>query len=165
MTDAKVEVSAEDRSMRISLSGEIDLANAAAVEDEIREAVSNQPAIVSVDLTDLTYMDSAGVKILFTRHLGYRRCGSRWNSSYRPAVPPAGSSSYRGSSRSLRSNQRTPDRSSPRRSRSPKRPVSFRAYADRGSGVYEGDSGTGTELPASRVISIYPYLHATRRRR
>lgn len=44
MTDARVEVSAEDRSMRISLSGEIDLANAAAVEDEIREAVSNQPA-------------------------------------------------------------------------------------------------------------------------
>jgi anti-anti-sigma factor len=66
MTDAKVEVSAEDRSMRISLSGEIDLANAAAVEDEIRAAVSNQPAIVSVDLTDLTYMDSAGVRILFT---------------------------------------------------------------------------------------------------
>jgi anti-anti-sigma factor len=66
MTDARVEVSAEDRSMRISLSGEIDLANAAAVEDEIREAMSNQPAIVSVDLTDLTYMDSAGVRILFT---------------------------------------------------------------------------------------------------
>jgi anti-anti-sigma factor len=65
MTDARVEVSAEDRSMRISLSGEIDLANAAAVEDEIREAVSNQPAVVSVDLSDLTYLDSAGVRILF----------------------------------------------------------------------------------------------------
>ena len=66
MTDARVEVSAEDRSMRISLSGEIDLANAAAVEDEIREAVSNLPAVVSVDLSDLTYLDSAGVRILFT---------------------------------------------------------------------------------------------------
>jgi anti-anti-sigma factor len=66
MTDARVEVSAEDRSMRIRLSGEIDLANAAAVEDEIREAVSNLPAVVSVDLSDLTYLDSAGVRILFT---------------------------------------------------------------------------------------------------
>lgn len=65
MTDAKVEVSAEDRSMRISLSGEIDLANAAAVEDEIREAVSRKPDAVSVDLTDLTYLDSAGIRILF----------------------------------------------------------------------------------------------------
>jgi anti-anti-sigma factor len=51
--------------MRIVLSGEIDLANAAAVEDELREAVSRQPATVSVDLTDLTYMDSARVRILF----------------------------------------------------------------------------------------------------
>ena len=65
MTDAKVETSAEDGSLRITLSGEIDLANAAAVEDEIRAAVSNQPTTVSVDLTDLTYMDSAGIRILF----------------------------------------------------------------------------------------------------
>jgi len=65
MTNARVEASAEDGSIRIALSGEIDLANAAAVEDEIREAVSSQPAKVSVDLTDLTYLDSAGVRILF----------------------------------------------------------------------------------------------------
>lgn len=65
MTDAKVETSTEDGSMRITLSGEIDLANAAVVEDEIRAAVSNQPTTVSVDLTDLTYMDSAGIRILF----------------------------------------------------------------------------------------------------
>jgi anti-anti-sigma factor len=65
VTDAKVETSAEDGSMHITLSGEIDLANAAVVEDEIRAAVSNQPTTVSVDLTDLTYMDSAGIRILF----------------------------------------------------------------------------------------------------
>ncbi len=65
MTNARVAASAEDGSMRIALSGEIDLANAAAVEDEIREAMSRQPAKVSVDLTDLTYLDSAGVRILF----------------------------------------------------------------------------------------------------
>jgi anti-anti-sigma factor len=46
--------------MHIALSGEIDLANAATVEDKIREAVSHQPATVSVDLTDLTYLDSTG---------------------------------------------------------------------------------------------------------
>ncbi len=65
MTNATVEASAEDGSMHITLSGEIDLANAAVVEDEIREAVSNQPAKVTVELTDLTYLDSAGVRILF----------------------------------------------------------------------------------------------------
>ena len=56
---ARVEAPAEDGAMHIAVSGEIDLANAAAVEEQIREAISHQPKTVSVDLTDLTYMDSA----------------------------------------------------------------------------------------------------------
>src|SRR5918997_6045823 len=66
MTVAKVKTNAENGSMHIAVSGEIDLANATAVEDELREAVSQQPTTVSVDLTDLTYLDSAGIRILFT---------------------------------------------------------------------------------------------------
>ena len=65
MTAAKVECSAEDGAMHISLSGEIDLANAAVIEDEIRSAVSTQPSAVSVDLTELSYIDSAGIRILY----------------------------------------------------------------------------------------------------
>lgn len=65
MTTANIETNAEGGSMHIALSGEIDLANAAAVEEEIRAAVSQQPTTVSVDLTDLTYVDSAGIRILF----------------------------------------------------------------------------------------------------
>ncbi|MGH3835257.1 MAG: STAS domain-containing protein [Pseudonocardiaceae bacterium] len=65
MTAARVETSAENGLMRIAVSGEIDLANAAAIEDALREAVSHQPTTVSVDLTELTYMDSAGIRILF----------------------------------------------------------------------------------------------------
>jgi anti-anti-sigma factor len=65
MTAAGVESSADDGSMRIRLSGEIDLANADAVEDQIRAALSPQPSAVSVDLTDLTYLDSAGMRVLY----------------------------------------------------------------------------------------------------
>lgn len=65
MTTARVESSADDGAMRIRVSGEIDLANAAAVEDEIRAAIPSQPRAVSVDLTDLTYLDSAGMRILY----------------------------------------------------------------------------------------------------
>ncbi len=65
MTAAKVECSTKDGSMHITLSGEIDLANAAVVEDEIRSAVSDQPSAVSVDLTELSYIDSAGIRILY----------------------------------------------------------------------------------------------------
>jgi anti-anti-sigma factor len=66
MTTARVETSAEGRWMRIAVSGEIDLATAAAVEDEIREAVSYDPTRVSVDLTEVSYIDSAGIRILFS---------------------------------------------------------------------------------------------------
>ncbi|MDQ4103007.1 MAG: STAS domain-containing protein [Actinomycetota bacterium] len=65
MTTARVETNAEGGSMHIALSGEINLANAATVEEEIRAAVSDQPTTVSVDLTHLTYVDSAGIRILF----------------------------------------------------------------------------------------------------
>lgn len=63
---AKVEARTENRSIHIALSGEIDLANAATVEDELQAAIPHQPSAVSVDLTDLSYMDSAGIRILFT---------------------------------------------------------------------------------------------------
>lgn len=65
MTAAKVETRTVGGWMRISLSGEIDLANAAIVEDDIRSAISHQPDTVSFDLTDLAYIDSAGIRILY----------------------------------------------------------------------------------------------------
>lgn len=137
----------------------------AAVEDEIREAVSNQPAIVSVDLTDLTYMDSAGVRILFTLASRLQALRIALELIVHSALPPAGSSSYRGSSRLLRSNQRTPNRSPPAAfARSPKRPCRSAPGPTAGRACRWGQ-WTGTELRASRVISIYPYLYATRRRR
>jgi anti-anti-sigma factor len=65
MTAARVETRTEGGSIHIALSGEIDLANAATVEDELRAAISHQPSAVLVDLTNLTYMDSVGISILF----------------------------------------------------------------------------------------------------
>jgi ABC-type transporter Mla MlaB component len=110
MTVAKLKTNAENGSMHIAVSGEIDLANAAAVEDELREAVSQQPTTVSVDLTDLTYLDSAGIRILFTMASGSRSCGSCWNSSCRSTRPPAGSSNSRGLSHLPRCGPEVTDR-------------------------------------------------------
>lgn len=63
---ATVKTRAEGAAVQITLSGEIDLANAASVDSELRAAVSSQSSAVFVDLTDLTYIDSAGIRILFT---------------------------------------------------------------------------------------------------
>ncbi|MBV8993160.1 MAG: ATP-binding protein [Pseudonocardiales bacterium] len=65
MTVAMVDASADNGSVRISLSGEIDRANVAAVEEEIRAAISGQLTAVSVDLAEVTYIDSAGKRLLF----------------------------------------------------------------------------------------------------
>jgi anti-anti-sigma factor len=65
MTVATVDVNTGSESIRISIRGEIDLENAATVEREILEAVSDRLTAVSVDLTNLIYMDSVGIRILF----------------------------------------------------------------------------------------------------
>jgi anti-anti-sigma factor len=72
MTVATVDASTDNGSVHISLSGEIDLANASTVDEQIHAAVSGQPTAVSVDLTNLTYMDSVGIN-----------CFSIWSPFYR----------------------------------------------------------------------------------
>jgi anti-anti-sigma factor len=66
MTIATVQASAESGSSRICLSGEVDLANVATIEEEILNSVPDQATTVAVDLTDLNYMDSTGIRMLFS---------------------------------------------------------------------------------------------------
>jgi anti-sigma B factor antagonist len=56
----------QEDAVRIAVGGEIDLANAATVEQQILDAISNQLAHVTLDLHGLTYIDSAGLRVLFT---------------------------------------------------------------------------------------------------
>ena len=65
-TQAHVAVEPVDHTaICIAVSGEIDLSNVAAVERQIFDAVTNQLTAVSVDLGELTYLDSAGLRVLF----------------------------------------------------------------------------------------------------
>lgn len=52
--------------VRIAIDGELDLANAAVVERQILDAITNQDTEVALDLHGLTYIDSAGLRVLFT---------------------------------------------------------------------------------------------------
>jgi anti-anti-sigma factor len=66
MTAANVAVHTDRTPIRIVIAGEIDMDNAAAVEEQIFIAVDNRATAVQVDLTDLSYLDSSGLRILFT---------------------------------------------------------------------------------------------------
>ena len=49
----------------VVISGEIDLANAEFVEQQLASAISNRTLKVDVDLTDVAYVDSIGMRVLF----------------------------------------------------------------------------------------------------
>jgi stage II sporulation protein AA (anti-sigma F factor antagonist) len=67
MTDADVHVDhASERTVRIAVTGEIDMDNAAQVEQQILAAISNQLTSVTLDIGGLDYLDSAGLRVLFT---------------------------------------------------------------------------------------------------
>jgi anti-anti-sigma factor len=48
----------------ISLSGEMDLANAADVEQELDRAEATNASVILLDLSRLTFIDSTGIRLL-----------------------------------------------------------------------------------------------------
>jgi anti-anti-sigma factor len=85
VTEASVDVERmADEAIRVALSGEIDLANIDIVGAELLGAISNQLVDVVVDLSDLTYLDSAGLRVLF--ELGARL--ETLQIGFRLVVPP-----------------------------------------------------------------------------
>lgn len=50
----------------VAVAGEIDLANASALEESILEAVPNDGAGLVFDASGLTYLDSSGVRLLLS---------------------------------------------------------------------------------------------------
>jgi anti-anti-sigma factor len=49
----------------VRIRGEVDLSNAWSVGGAVRDAISNQAHSVVVDLTEVSYLDSAGIRVLF----------------------------------------------------------------------------------------------------
>ncbi|AIJ21366.1 STAS domain-containing protein [Amycolatopsis methanolica] len=66
MTTATIDAENDGGHVLLRISGEIDLANASVVQDQIFTAIDNDAVRVSIDLTDVTYLDSSGLRVLFT---------------------------------------------------------------------------------------------------
>ncbi|MDT0353115.1 STAS domain-containing protein [Pseudonocardia charpentierae] len=64
-TEVVVEVERCGDTVRITITGEVDLANAAVAEQQILAAITGEPAAVTLDLTGLRYIDSAGLWVLY----------------------------------------------------------------------------------------------------
>lgn len=60
-----VEVRVEDSLLIARLTGEIDLSNAGSIEEAISTAIPNHAKAIILDLTDLEYIDSAGIGLIY----------------------------------------------------------------------------------------------------
>ena len=56
----------EDEIHTLALHGELDLATAAKVDDELRRIEATDAAVILVDLDDLDFIDSTGIRVLIT---------------------------------------------------------------------------------------------------
>lgn len=72
---ARVEGRDHDGHRLVQVSGEVDLSNVAAVMEAIASAVPGDAPRIALDLTRTTYLDSAGIAMLFrlAERLGHRR--------------------------------------------------------------------------------------------
>jgi anti-anti-sigma factor len=62
---ARVEVRERGEHCLVRVVGEVDISNAGEVLTEIETAVPDETWSIALDLTEATYMDSAGVQLLF----------------------------------------------------------------------------------------------------
>jgi anti-anti-sigma factor len=63
---ADVQARTHEGAVHITLSGEIDLANVVSTENKLLDAITDETTSASVDLSNIDYIDSTGVRILFT---------------------------------------------------------------------------------------------------
>jgi anti-anti-sigma factor len=63
---ARLSVQPDDLWPSAWLEGEIDLSNVATFSDQLGRAVPNEALGLYLDLSQVTYLDSAGVRLLFT---------------------------------------------------------------------------------------------------
>lgn len=67
----------EDRVV-LGLHGELDLLGAPMLEEEIAKAEANAPGIVVLDLRDLQFVDSAGLRVILAAHERSQREGKEF---------------------------------------------------------------------------------------
>ena len=65
MTLGDVQLKLQDSVLVARLTGEVDLSNARGIEDAIAVATPNHAVCVVVDLSQLGYLDSAGIQLLY----------------------------------------------------------------------------------------------------
>jgi anti-sigma B factor antagonist len=75
-----LEVTTQDAGgqVTISLKGELDLSSVGKVQEELRRVEAEAPALLVLDLSDLTFLDSTGLRAVVTADERARENGRRF---------------------------------------------------------------------------------------
>lgn len=77
MTDFQVNVREQHEIVSMSLVGELDLATASRLESELRRVESGRPRILVIDMSDLRFIDSTGLRLIIGADARAREDGRR----------------------------------------------------------------------------------------
>jgi anti-sigma B factor antagonist len=74
-TELSIETRTQPGGVLLRLSGELDMATAPRLEREIANASDSQPQAIVLDLRELDFIDSTGLRTLITEHERSRQSG------------------------------------------------------------------------------------------
>jgi anti-sigma B factor antagonist len=77
VTDFQVSVSERDGVVSLSLAGELDLSTAGRLESELRRVEGGGPPVLIIDLTQLRFIDSTGLRLIIGADARAREAGRR----------------------------------------------------------------------------------------
>ena len=77
MTILELETSEEEGVVRLALRGELDLSTVSKVEAELRRAEASEPSLLVLDLSELNFLDSTGLRLIVTTDQRARESGRR----------------------------------------------------------------------------------------
>jgi anti-sigma B factor antagonist len=69
---------ADDGAIRVALAGELDLASAPQIEEELDRIEQENPSMILLDLRELEFMDSTGLRAILTADARAREAGRRF---------------------------------------------------------------------------------------
>lgn len=77
MTDFEVNVSEQNQIVSMSLIGELDLATAIRLESELRRVEAGRPPVLVIDMRELRFIDSTGLRLIIGADARAREDGRR----------------------------------------------------------------------------------------
>lgn len=77
MTEFRVFVSEGNKVVAMSLVGELDIATAPRLESELRRVEGDRPSVLVIDLRQLSFIDSTGLRLLIGADVRAREDGRR----------------------------------------------------------------------------------------